>query len=72
MSKPKENITEGLLDYIGNILKKANNKRFSKKLNAISKSGPAGQKAVKRFQQNAAQLAKDMEVVNKWSDLTDY
>ena len=67
MSK-KEILKEGFFDYLGNILKRTNEKRFIKGLSKIEKSGPAGKKAVAQFKKRAAQLQNDMEAVNKWLD----
>ena len=41
----KEGIVSGILNTIGNSLKKANDKRFRKSLEDLAKSGPEGKKA---------------------------
>ena len=70
MSK-KEITNEGFLDYLGNILKGANDKRFIAGLDRLEKSGPGGQKAVKQFKDRAVKLEKDFQAVNKWMNITN-
>lgn len=75
MSKSKETLTEGVLDYLSNILKKTSNARFASSLKSIENSGIEGKKAVAAFKKQAAELENSVEVVNKLNQkyrLTDF
>ena len=62
----KEGIVSGILNTIGNSLKKANDKRFRKSLEDLAKSGPEGKKAANHLIQSikdAESAAVDMNSI---------
>ena len=52
----KEGIVSGIMNHIGDVLKKSNDKAFEKRLKKLSASGPEGKKA-------AANLLKNLQTV---------
>lgn len=60
----KEGIMDNILNHINTVLKKANDKRFTKNLDALAKSGPEGRKA-------AEHLIKSFRTVDVASEKVD-
>mgnify|MGYP003639011059 CR=1 FL=1 len=60
----QEGIVSGILGHFGDILKKANDKRFEKKLKDLAASGPEGKKA-------AADLIKSIETIDNAAKKVD-
>ena len=62
-------LSEGFVDRIANhikkVLTKASEDRFASELESISKTNPAGKKAVKKLVDTISQVEKDMREVER-------
>ena len=52
----KEGIVSGIMNHIGDILKKSNDKNFERRLKKLAASGPEGKKAAEHLTKSMAMM----------------